>query len=189
MTYWPGHPPPTPPRPPWYRNPLVWLWTYVGVAVLGIIAVAALVLNGLDFGTFDDDGYYYVDQESVNRAVAQACSEMSEAGQDIKVFVTPAEGAEALRRFVTTARGVPAAIDAVDDADSAARHWRDDWVAVLDALDTYADELESDPTARFTGPDDEYGQSSMYALSYASDVECELPAAVQALDPEAAGSY
>lgn len=188
MTYWPGYPPPTPPRPPWYRNLMVWLWVYVGFAVVGIIALAGLFFFSLVSGDWDN-GYYYVDQESVNHAVAKPCSVMSEAGQDIKVFASPDEAADALRRFVATARDVPAAIDTVDDADSAARHWRDDWVTVLDALDAYADELESDPTAEFTGPDDEYGDSAMYALSFASDVECELPPAVKALDPESADSY
>ena len=45
MTSWPGYPPPAPSRPPapWYRNLMVWLWVYVGTAMVAAVAALAFV--------------------------------------------------------------------------------------------------------------------------------------------------
>lgn len=183
MTYWPGYPPPTPPKPPWYRNLMVWLWVYVGLAAVGVVAFLVFVFS--DVGTFEgwEDGYYYVEQDSVNSAVLEPCRDMARAGREIEVFATPAEGAEALHRFVTAGRAIPDAINEVDDADSGALQWRDDWITLLDALDSYADDLAADPKAEFAPPDGLNSDSLMFDMSWVSDIECELPPAILALDP------
>ena len=197
MTSWPSYPPPAPSRPPkpWYRNVWVWISVYGVVAVAGFLTLIVLFFYSIGEGLGDfefeelDDGYYYVEQGSVNRAVEEPCDDMATAGQEIRIFSTPAEGAEALHQFVAAGRGIPDAINSVDDADSSALQWRDDWIALLDALDSYADELAADPKAEFTPPEDRDGDSLMYHMSWVADVPCELPPAVVALDPEAAADY
>lgn len=190
MTSWPGYPPPTPPKPSWYRNLMVWVWVYVGLTMAGAVAVGLFMFVDVFFayGWEEDDDFYYVEQGSVNQAVAQPCREMAEAGQDIRVFSPPEQAAGALRRFVTAGRRVPAAIDAVEDADSSARQWGSDWTVVLDAIDSFADDLESDATAEFEPPVSD-GISVMLNMSYVSDQPCELPPAVIALDPEASDTF
>jgi hypothetical protein len=188
MTSWPDYPPPAPPKPsPWYRNVWLWISVYGTVVVLGCIGLVVAFAYFAGEPLVDD--YYYVDQGSVNRAVAEPCDEMTRAGQDIKVFSTPAEGADALHRFVEAGRGIPDAIDTVDEANSSALKWRDDWITLLDALDSYADDLATDPKAEFAPPEGRYGESLLYAMSGVSDVPCAVPAAVVALDPEAAADY
>lgn len=193
MTSWPGYPPPAPPKPPWYRNLMVWLWVYVGFATVAVVAgFAFLFVFPFAFFAFvpsDPGTDYWVDQGSVNRAVMEPCDDMAAAGRDIKIFSTPAEGAESLHRFVDVGREIPDAISSVDDANSSALEWRDDWTTLLDALDAYADDLAKDPKAEFTPPEGRDGEPLMFSLSWVAEVSCELPPAIVALDPEGAADY
>ncbi len=196
MTSWPGYPPPTPSRPPapWYRNVWVWIGVYGVVAVGAALALLVLFFANVDEwdGAYYEDGYYeegyYVEQESVNSAVAEPCDDMTRAGQNIEIFSTPAEGADALHQFVIAGRAIPDAIDTVAEADDSALQWRDDWITLLDAVDSYADDLTDNPEAEFEPPSTG-GSPLMYEMSWVSDVPCELPPAIMALDAEVGGHY
>ena len=100
-----------------------------------------------------------------------------------RIFSTPAEGAEALHRSSIAGRAIPDAIDTVADADGSALQWRDDWITLLDAVDSYADDLADDPEAEFEPPP-AGGGPLMYEMSWVSDVPCEIPPAIMALDAE-----
>ena len=106
------------------------------------------------------------------------------------MFSSNTEGAEALHRFVTAGQAIPEAINNVEGADGSALRWRSDWIAMLDALDSYANELADDPDAVFTVPTNGDGDPLTYSLAGVSEVPCEIPPAIMALDPEAAdGPY
>ena len=194
MTYWPGYPPPPPPKPPtpWYRNLMVWLWVYVGFAGIAIVGLAMLSVGGFfaflfvagDVEDGYDDADYYVEQESVNRAVAEPCDAMTTAADQIQIFSTPSVGAASLHHFADVGRGIPTAIDSVDDADGQALRWRNDWNVVLDAVDAYADELEADGAATFDTPLNGDDEPVLAVMAGVSDVGCEVPPIITALDPQ-----
>lgn len=187
MTSWPGYPPPAPSRPPtpWYRNVWVWISVYGAVVGVGFVALAILFFATVDDwdGGYYGDGYYYVDQESVNRAVEQPCDEMATAANQIQVFSTPSVGAASLHHFAEAGRGIPAAIDSVDDANDDALKWRDDWTRLLDAVDAYADKLAADGEGTFDLPVDGAGDPVISHMRGASDVWCDVPPVIAALDP------
>jgi hypothetical protein len=160
---------------------MVWLWIYVGVAMLGVVAVFVLFVTSV--GDAFDDTTYWVDQGSVNRAVAEPCRDMATAADQIQIFSTPAVGAASLHHFAEVGRGIPAAIDSVDDANGDALRWRNDWNAVLDAVDAYADELEADGEGSFDSPVDGDGDPVIGDMAWVSDVDCEVPPIIAALDP------
>jgi hypothetical protein len=169
---------------------MAWLWVYVGIVVLAVVGFFALIVVA-PFAFFPSDPATFdgVDQGSVNRAIMAPCDDMQAAGQDIKIFSTPAEGVESLHQFVDAGRAIPAAISAVDDANDSALQWRDDWITLLDALDSYADDLATDPKAEFTPPEGRDGEPLIFSIGWAAEVSCELPPAIVALDPEGAADY
>lgn len=160
---------------------MVWLWVYVGFAVAACAAlfVAFVFVAG---EPTEGDGYYYVEQESVNRAVAEPCDEMADAARQIQIFSTPSVGAASLHHFADVGRGIPTAIDSVDDANGEALAWREDWVTVLDAVDAYADKLEADGEGMFDTPVDGDGDPVIAEMSGASDIGCEVPPVIATLD-------
>jgi hypothetical protein len=140
-----------------------------------------------DFQVLGEDDKYWVYQESVNAAVEEPCAAMHAAGEAIPLPPLSAEDAASIRRFVEVARRIPAAIDRVDDADDGARQWRDDWVHVIDAVESYADDLEPDGRATFVSPRDEDGEPTTLRMISVSDVPCELPTTILLLDQKASG--
>jgi hypothetical protein len=190
MTSWPGYPPPVPPRPPtpWYRSLWFWLSVYGTVVVAAGVAVFIVFVNGIT-APFDDaydptyGNEYWVEQGSVNRAVEDPCDEMATAAGQIQIFSTPSVGAASLHHFVEVGRGIPTAIDSVDDADGQALRWRNDWIAVLDAVDAYADKLEADGEGTFDTPVNGDGDPVIANMSDVSDTWCEVPPLIAALDP------
>lgn len=182
MTSWPTYPPPAPSRPPkpWYRSAWLWIGAYIAIAVAACAALFVVFIVNLDEG-FDDG--YWVDQESVNSAVEEPCDDMATAAQQIQIFSTPSVGAAHLHHFAEVGRGIPAAIESVDDASGDSLRWRDDWNVVLDAVDAYAEELESDGQGTFGTPVDDDGDPVISEMSWVSDVACEVPPIIVALDP------
>lgn len=183
MTSWTPYPPPASSRPPkpWYRNVWTWVIVYGAVVLVGGIALFVFFVNAIS-APFDED-YYYVEQGSVNRAVEAPCDEMASAADQIQIFSTPSVGAASLHHFVEVGRGIPAAIDTVEDADAEASRWRNDWNAVLDAVDAYADKLEADGEGTFDTPVDGDGDPVIDEMASVSDVWCEVPPIIAALDP------
>ena len=184
MTSWPGYPPPVPPRPPtpWYRSLWFWLSVYGTVVVAAGVAVFIVFVNGIT-APFDED-FAYVEQDSVHRAVAEACEEMTTAAGQIQVFSTSSVGAASLHHFVEAGRGIPEAVDSVDDANEEAQQWGDDWTTVLDAVEAYADDLEADGAATFETPIDGDGHPVIGEMTWAMDTECDVPPLIAALDPD-----
>lgn len=184
MTSWPGYPPPPPPRPPtpWYRSLWLWLSVYGTVIVVGGVALLAVLFHNIAEPL--DDATYWVEQESVNEAVVEPCEEMADAAAEIQIFSTPSVGAASLLHFVEVGRGIPRAIDSVADADDEARRWRNDWNVVLNRIEEYAHELESDGSATFDTPVDRDGDPVIGEMAWVSDVGCEVPTIITALDPD-----
>lgn len=114
---------------------------------------------------------------------------MQTAGEAIPLPPLSAEDATSMRHFVEVARGIPTAIATVDDADDDARKWRDDWLQVIEAVESYADDLEPDGQATFVSPEDEDGEATTMRMTSVSDVPCELPTTVLLLDQKASDSY
>jgi hypothetical protein len=183
MTSWPGYPPPAPPKQPkpWYRN--VWTWVIAYIVVVGLGCVGLVVAFAFFAGEPEGPDSYWVDQDSVNRAVTKPCDEMSTAAAQIQIFSTPAVGSASLHHFAEVGRGIPNAIESVDDTDSDSLQWRDDWNVLLDAVDAYADKLESDGQKTFATPKDEDGYPVIQRMSAVSDVGCDVPPIIEALDP------
>jgi hypothetical protein len=170
---------------------MVWLWIYVGFVVLAVVGFALLTVGGFfafllvasDPDAFGGYGDYYVDQGSVNRAVEQPCDEMATAANEIQIFSTPSVGAASLHHFAEVGRGIPTAIDSVGDANGDALKWRDDWNTVLDAVDDYADKLATDGEGTFDMPVDGTGDPVISDMSGASEVWCNVPPIIAALNP------
>jgi hypothetical protein len=157
------------------------------VAVLGGIGLFVAFIYGISEPL--DDASYWVDQESVNRAVMEPCDEMATAAGQIQIFSTPSVGAASLHHFAEVGRGIPAAIDSVDDANGDALRWRNDWNVVLDAVDAYADKLETDGEGTFDPPVDGDGDPVIADMAWVSDVGCEVPPIIAALDPQASDDF
>jgi hypothetical protein len=152
-----------------------------------MIAGLALVA----FRVFDDfpgpGGDYTVDQASVERAVEHPCARMRAASRRIVLMSTPEEGAASLRAFTESVGAIVSAIeDAGPDPDS--RAWRDDWIALTDSLDEYADQLEAGD-AKYLAPRDTSGAPITARMYYGSPTGCEVPVVIDALDPVAAASF
>jgi len=161
-----------------------------GLGVVGVIGFFTIVglLLGDDFGDYED-GYYYVDQTSVVRAVEEPCANMRSAASDIQLFGDPKAAATDIKGFVIAAQGIVDAIDAHDpNADS--RKWRDDWKSLNGDLTTYADDLSTKgPAAVFASSTTIDDEPVMTRMAYSSDANCEVPQVIMAFDRENAQAY
>ena len=160
-------------------------------AIGGFFTVVGILL-GDDYEGGDgggEYGYYYVDQRSVLKAVDDPCEDMIDAGRKIKPFDDPGKAAPPIRAFAVSAQKVADAIGTANpNADS--QLWREDWEALAEALDTYADDLVSvGSNAAFTSLDPMDEAPLMFRMALSSDADCEVPAIVVAFDTVNAGTY
>lgn len=187
-----------PPAPYYYgppqqqKPPSRVAWFFIGagsmfavgaVGVIGFFMLMGMVL-GEEFGDFED-GYYYVDQTAVIDAVEGPCSNMRSAAYEIHLFATPEAGAKDIRRYTQAIKGIVDAIDA-NKPNSDARQWRDDWIALGAALDTYADDLVKDGERAAFHSMTEDDEPTISRMSYGSEADCEVPQVIEGLDPDLA---
>lgn len=176
------------------------LWsTFAGVAALLLLAVGwtLFLLVGLfSWGDWDDDGtygsyeseaeVYYIEDESVLSSVATACSDMVSAGESLRIFAGPEEGAQSLREFAAAIGAIITVLDESDSDDDAVALWRADWATLQDRVEQYAVSVEagSHGSASLDGMD-----LLTYRVSDATYGECAIPGRITALDPEAVSYY
>lgn len=179
---------PPPPGPPPPRGTPPWVWFLVGGVVLvagslTILFVIGVVLSisspGGSSGP-EDDGFYFVEQDSVMSATRATCADLQDSAAELGPIGTPQQAAARLTAVSADMRSVASAIESADpDPDALA--WRDDWLVLADSVQRFAATLETDPEARFTMPVSRGVRVSerMYTGSY----ECFVPVGVVALDP------
>lgn len=168
---------PGPPPPPWYRRGMTWAIIGASTAFVAIVGFVVYFFSFLG----DPGADYWVEQGSVLHAVDAPCAGMLDAADEIELFSTQSEGAAALAGFVTSGRAIVSAIDDVD-ADSDSVRWRNDWEALLDGVDDYAQQLADGDDAVYDEPTTKNGYSVIYRMSYASAANCEVPRIIAALD-------
>ncbi len=164
----------TPAKRPWYRRPLVWVGIAVAAPFLAIASVVAYVVI-----TAPPDDHYWVEQESVTEAISEPCEEMRIAGEAIPQISTTPEGVAAMLHFAQVARAIPAAIDGVPEADDDAIKWRDGWLRIIEATETYAD---AGGKSAWISQRDENGVRIIEHMQSATDVECNVPSTIELLE-------
>lgn len=142
-----------------------------------MLAIAALV--GYVVITTPPDDHYWVYQESVNEAISEPCRQMQIAGEAIPLTTTTPEGAAAMLHFAEVARGIPAAIDGVPEADDDAIKWRDGWLRFIEAAETYAN---AGGKSSWISQRDGNGTRIIEHMQSATDVECNIPTAIEVLE-------
>lgn len=177
-----GTPPPPAPPPP-TRTP-TWVRFLIGGFVLLVVLFAIGVVEGFSStepeSTFDEDGFYFVEQETVMAAVRPACQDLQDSAAALGPIGTQAQAVARLGAVSTDMRAIASAIQTADP-DPGAQAWRDDWMQLAYAIDEFARDVGTDPTARFSMP-----SSQGFRLSermYTGTYECFVPVGVVALDP------
>ena len=153
-------------------------------AIWGLTALIAIAVNhaGPFLDTEDD---YWVEQESVSRAVAAPCREVATAARDVRLFAGPEAGAEDLLGLAGAMREVVTAVDAASP-DRDARAWRADWLLITDRLEAHARSLSTEGSRSFSLLD-EQGADLAERVGYGGPDSCHLPTVLMVLDDELRG--
>lgn len=152
----------------------------VGVGIVAILAFTSFAaLDGLDDEFGGEEPGYYVDQGSVIDAVEEPCEDMLEAAEDVAVGGSTGAAASALRAWTAAAQRIVAAVNAAEPNQDS-REWRDDWSAIIKAVEAYADNF-GEANNTLTLPE---GLEDMY---WETDAECGVPVVIAGLDTKWAG--